>query len=42
MITALVDTGIMMGLAFGGIAVAYVAYAILHLPLYLVGYRRKN
>jgi predicted phosphoribosyltransferase len=40
MLGALVDTVMVMGLCFGGVAVAYVVYALLHLPLYLLG-RRK-
>lgn len=40
MLTAMLDTGIVMGLAFGAVAVAYVLYAVAHLPMYLLGKRK--
>jgi hypothetical protein len=40
MLGALVDTVTVMGLAFGAVALAYVVYAILHLPAYLLGWRK--
>ena len=40
MLGAVTDTVMVMGLAFGGVALAYVVYALLHLPLYLLGWRK--
>jgi hypothetical protein len=40
MLGTLVDTVMVMGLTFGAVALVYVVYALLHLPLYLLGWRK--
>jgi hypothetical protein len=39
---ALVDTVMIMGLVCGGIATLYIGYALLWLPLYLMGKRHPD
>lgn len=42
MINALTDTLLIMSATFGGLALAYLGYALLWLPLYLAGYRKTE
>lgn len=42
MTNALIDTALIMGLTFGGLATLYLAYALCWLPIYLLGGRHPG